>query len=172
MLTFLSFIILIFSCKKNDEESAFLTFKNKRMLMNGDWIVEKAYGNGKDLTDTLKLNMQNLLFRFTDQKDYYDNYLYQVFINDQTLKGRYIIKKVYPTNATIVVNSFKAYMNYGTRIIYLPILEKNQLDSMANGDTIVYDYYNSIYTNKYINDNKIKLSCYTNFYQEIILRKL
>lgn len=165
-------VLIFFSCQKNDEESEFLRFGNKRKLMYGDWVIDKVYGNGQDLTDSFLTNMPNLKLKFTDSKDYYDNYLFQLFIDNKVLNGHYIIKQVYPENAFIVTYNFGTYLSYGTKRMLLPVLEQIQLDSMANGDTIVFDYFNSIYTNKYIEQNMIKLSCYSNKYQEIILKKL
>ena len=166
ILTFLSFIILNFSCKKNDEESAFLTFKNKRMLMNGDWTVKKAYGKGMDLTDSLNYDMPNLALKIRGYMDYYDNNYYEFFVNNSFFSGKFKIK-----NSNNQVFSFRPIYYYSAKELRMPTLNRKQLDSLNNSDTITYQPYFEIYTIKSITSKEIKMTNFTNHYSEIILQK-
>lgn len=145
-------VLIFFSCQKNDEESAFLTFKNKRAQMEGDWVIDKVYGNGIDLTDSFLIDMPNFTYNLTDMQ-YRESYYYYLFIQSKRIL-------------------YFGPLIYGTNYIEIPILIKSQTDSLFNDLPITYKELSNYYTVKSVNKNKISIALYTNKYQEIILRKL
>jgi len=144
-LIILKTIMIFYSCQNNDEESGFLTFKNKISLMLENWVVDKVYGSGKEFADSFSYNMPDFTCKLTYIQDR-DSYYYSFIDN---------IKIVY----------FGPFVN-GTKYIEIPILTKSKTGSLVNDMPITYKAFSNVYTVESI--DKTKITLYENKYHKII----
>ena len=145
----ITLMMLLFSnCIRNEEQSDFFQSKNHKLkMMQGNWVIDKVFGNGMDLTDKLLNAMPDIKFQFTDwgADEKKTALLYRFTYSNSLVSGQYIIKGEKSIDQNANIYWFRSYYRYGPMNFFIPLLEKNQLDSLANNDTIVFDYYNSNY---------------------------
>lgn len=148
-------MMLFSNCRKLDEDSEFLNLRNKRLMMVGDWVIDKAYGNGQDLTDSFKYNMPDFTYKITNTQigdNKYDNYYYNLYIQNKRIL-------------------FFGPLFYGVNFIEIPIITKNQTDSLLNNMPITYKELSNSYQLKSVHKNEIRCALYSNKYQEIYLKR-